>query len=167
MVVKWADAHRNRAVLKLNRDLVPLPAFLESLVDMFRGQAAAKGLDFVWDPPANLPAYVRTDEKRLRQFSSTCCRMRSNTRRIGEAITLAVRTAAWSPNSASAIPASALDDAELSRIFEPFERGSSAQARAQPGTGLGLAITRMLAQVMGGDVSAHQHAGRGQRLRCG
>jgi signal transduction histidine kinase len=48
-------------VLKLNRDIVPLPAFLDSLVSMFRMQAENKGLQFHYLPAANLPAFVRTD----------------------------------------------------------------------------------------------------------
>jgi CheY-like chemotaxis protein len=49
----------------------------------------------------------------------------------------------------------------LERIFEPFERGHGDVALAQPGTGLGLAITRVLAQVMGGDVAVTSTPGQG------
>jgi signal transduction histidine kinase/CheY-like chemotaxis protein len=149
--------------MKLNRDLVPLPAFLESLADMFRGQAAAKGLGFVWEPPANLPAYVRIDEKRLRQL---LINLLSNAVKYTESgtITLAVRTSGMVAEFSVSDTGIGLDDEELSRIFEPFERGSSAQARAQPGTGLGLAITRTLAQIMGGDISATSTPGVGSRF---
>jgi signal transduction histidine kinase/ActR/RegA family two-component response regulator len=149
--------------MTLNRDLVPLPAFLESLADMFRGQAAAKGLGFVWEPPANLPAYVRIDEKRLRQL---LINLLSNAVKYTESgtITLAVRASGMVTEFSVSDTGIGLDDAELSRIFEPFERGSSAQARAQPGTGLGLAITRTLAQIMGGDISATSTPGVGSRF---
>ncbi len=149
--------------MKLNRDLVPLPAFLESLADMFRGQAAAKGLGFVWEPPANLPAYVRIDEKRLRQL---LINLLSNAVKYTEAgtITLAVRTSGMLTEFSVSDTGIGLDAEELGRVFEPFERGSSAQARAQPGTGLGLAITRTLAQIMGGDISATSTPGVGSRF---
>ncbi|RYZ63346.1 MAG: response regulator, partial [Proteobacteria bacterium] len=41
---------------------------------------------------------------------------------------------------------------ELERIFEPFERGRSPSVRAVPGTGLGLTITKLLVQIMGGEI---------------
>ncbi|MFX8782054.1 ATP-binding protein, partial [Acinetobacter baumannii] len=44
-----------------------------------------------------------------------------------------------------------IPEAERDRIFEPFERGKSASG--QPGLGLGLTITKMLATLMGGDIT--------------
>jgi CheY-like chemotaxis protein len=54
-----------------------------------------------------------------------------------------------------------IEAADLERIFEPFDRGSSEIAHAQPGTGLGLAITRVLSQVMGGDIAVSSIPGQG------
>ncbi|MFN5715854.1 MAG: histidine kinase dimerization/phospho-acceptor domain-containing protein, partial [Bradyrhizobium sp.] len=54
--------------LYLSRDEVRLNDFLEQLVGMFRLQAAAKGIDFVFKRPAVLPVVVYADEKRLRQI---------------------------------------------------------------------------------------------------
>ena len=42
--------------------------FLDGLVGMFRLQAAAKGIDFVFRRPNVLPYVVFADEKRLRQI---------------------------------------------------------------------------------------------------
>jgi signal transduction histidine kinase len=55
-------------MLQLNRDTVQLPEFLDQLVDMFRLQAMAKGLDFHYQRPPHLPLHVHTDQKRLRQI---------------------------------------------------------------------------------------------------
>ena len=149
--------------MKLGSDLVPLPAFLESLADMFRGQAAAKGLAFVWQTPANLPAYVRIDEKRLRQL---LINLLSNAVKYTEAgtITLAVRYSGMVAEFSVSDTGIGLDAEELMRIFEPFERGRSAKARAQPGTGLGLAITRTLTRIMGGDIKVISTPGVGSRF---
>ena len=54
--------------LYLSRDEVRLSEFLDQLVGMFRVQAAAKGIDFVFKRPAVLPVVVYADEKRLRQI---------------------------------------------------------------------------------------------------
>ena len=47
---------------------------------------------------------------------------------------------------------------ELRRLFRPFERGDTAEAR---GAGLGLAITVALVDLHGGTLSAHSEVGRG------
>jgi signal transduction histidine kinase len=53
--------------LYLSRDEVRLSEFLDQLVGMFRVQATAKGIDFVFKRPSVLPLVVYADEKRLRQ----------------------------------------------------------------------------------------------------
>ena len=54
--------------IELYRDEVRLPEFLGQIANMFRLQAAAKGLDFVFTLPASVPAVIYTDERRLRQI---------------------------------------------------------------------------------------------------
>jgi signal transduction histidine kinase/CheY-like chemotaxis protein len=139
-------------VLKLNRDIVPLPAFLEAIAEMFRMQAAEKGLIFRYNPPASLPAYVRTDEKRLRQILINLLSNAIKYTPSGEAA-LTVRYSGLIAEFEISDTGIGIPPEDLERIFEPFERGGSDIAHAQPGTGLGLAITRVLTQVMGGDVS--------------
>ena len=53
--------------LKLARDTIRFPAFLEQITAMFEPQAAMKGLALRLELPPTLPEYVRTDPKRLRQ----------------------------------------------------------------------------------------------------
>jgi CheY-like chemotaxis protein/anti-sigma regulatory factor (Ser/Thr protein kinase) len=50
---------------------------------------------------------------------------------------------------------------DLERVFEPFERGQGANVRAIPGTGLGLTITKLLTQIMGGEINATSTEGVG------
>jgi signal transduction histidine kinase/DNA-binding response OmpR family regulator len=151
-------------VLKLSRDVVPLPAFLGSIVEMFRMQAENKGLAFHYHPPANLPAFVRTDEKRLRQI---LINLLSNAIKYTPAgqVSLTVRHHGLIAEFHVADTGIGIAPADIERIFEPFERGSSDVAQGQPGTGLGLAITRVLAQVMGGDVSVTSTPGEGSLFK--
>jgi len=58
-----------------------------------------------------------------------------------------------------------MDDATAARVFEPFEQGDPGLARRHGGTGLGLSVVRMLARLMGGDVSAHSRPGQGSEFR--
>ena len=54
----------------------------------------------------------------------------------------------------------------MERIFEPFERGRDPAVRALPGTGLGLTITKLLAQIMGGELLVRSTSGQGSTLTC-
>lgn len=58
-----------------------------------------------------------------------------------------------------------MDEATAARVFEPFEQGDSGIARRYGGTGLGLPVVRMLARLMGGDVSVRSGPGRGSEFR--
>lgn len=46
-----------------------------------------------------------------------------------------------------------MDEATAQKVFDPFEQADSSAARRHGGTGLGLSIVRMLAGLMGGNVS--------------
>lgn len=151
-------------VLKLRQDVVRLPALLDHVVDMFRMQAAAKGLTLTYKVEGPLPPFVRTDEKRLRQI---LINLLSNaikyTQAGGATLTIRYRSQMALVDVADTGIGIAAED--LERIFEPFERGSSADAAKEPGIGLGLAITRVLARILGGEVTASSEVGRGSSFR--
>ena len=50
---------------------------------------------------------------------------------------------------------------DLERIFEPFERARSSAGANAAGTGLGLTITRLLAEIMGGEITVRSEPGKG------
>ena len=54
-----------------------------------------------------------------------------------------------------------MPEADLERVFQPFERGETPSVRAVPGTGLGLTITKLLTQIMGGEMLARSTLGEG------
>jgi signal transduction histidine kinase/CheY-like chemotaxis protein len=151
-------------VLKVRQDIVRLPALLDHLVDMFRMQAAAKGLalDYVID--GRLPPYVRTDEKRLRQI---LINLLSNAIKYTDqgGATLTVRYRSQMALIEVKDTGIGIAPEDLDRIFEPFERGSSPDAVRQPGIGLGLAITRVLAGILGGEVAVTSEPGRGSSFQ--
>jgi signal transduction histidine kinase/CheY-like chemotaxis protein/purine-cytosine permease-like protein len=150
-------------ILKLNRDLVNLPELLDQLVDMFRLQAASKDIEFRHDLQAWLPQHVYTDEKRLRQI---LINLLSNSVKYTEQGHAGIQVRYRNQvaefivhDSGIGIPAE-----ELDRVFEPFERGRSAAVLAMPGTGLGLTITKLLTQVLGGEITVQSTPGVGTRF---
>jgi signal transduction histidine kinase/CheY-like chemotaxis protein len=147
-------------ILRLNRDKVPLAEFLDQMVDMFRLQAAAKGIEFRYQRPPNLPGFVHVDQKRLRQI---LINLLSNAIKFTErgSATLTVRYRSQVAEFEIADTGVGIPADELERVFEPFERGRGANVRAIPGTGLGLTITKLLTQIMGGEINAASTLGVG------
>jgi len=151
-------------LLKLSRDKVQLQDFLDQIVNMFRLQAAAKGIEFRVEYPRNLPGYVFTDQKRLRQV---LINLLSNaikyTERGHAAFKMTYRSQVAEfeiSDTGIGIPAE-----ELERVFQPFERGTAVSVRQIPGTGLGLTITKLLVQIMGGDIQIHSSVNEGTRFK--
>ena len=150
-------------LLKLNRDKVQLQDFLDQIVNMFRLQAAAKGIEFRVALPRNLPAYVYTDQKRLRQILINL---------LSNAIKYTERGhASFSMRYRSQVAEFEISDTgigipenELERVFQPFERGQAVNVRQIPGTGLGLTITKLLTEIMGGEVQVYSETGQGTRF---
>jgi signal transduction histidine kinase/DNA-binding NarL/FixJ family response regulator len=147
-------------VLQVRQELVRLPALLDQVVEMFRVQASAKGLSLDYVVEGRLPAYVRTDEKRLRQI---LINLLSNaikyTDKGGATLTVRYRSQSAAIEVRDTGPGIPAED--LERIFEPFERGREPDTVMQPGIGLGLAITRVLARILGGEVTVTSEVGEG------
>ncbi len=150
--------------MQLARDEVRTQDLLEQLGDMFRLQSNAKGLRFSLGGAATLPAVVRADGKRLRQV---LINLLSNAVKFTEAgsITLAVRYRSQTAEFEVRDTGLGVRAEDLGRIFEPFERGGAARALTQPGMGLGLTITKLLVEIMGGEISVSSRLGEGSVFR--
>lgn len=150
---------------KLTLEARPLafPQFVSQMVAMFELQARNKGLRFQFEPSGELPPVVRADEKRLRQILINII---GNAVKFTQRGTVTLRLAYRREmavfdieDTGPGIPAD-----ELERIFEPFERGTTTRA-ATVGTGLGLTISRMLTDLMGGEMAVESTPGVGSRFR--
>jgi signal transduction histidine kinase/CheY-like chemotaxis protein len=146
--------------LRIERSRVNLIDLLTQIVDMFRLQAAGKGLTFHHEWPANLPRYIYADEKRLRQI---LINLLSNaikyTDRGGAAFVVR-----WRGLVAEFIVSDTgvgIAPADLERIFEPFERVGRRGGADVAGVGLGLTITKVLTTVLGGDIVVRSKPGVG------
>lgn len=150
--------------LYLSRDEVRFGEFLDQLVGMFRLQAAAKDVEFVFKRPQYLPPVVYADEKRLRQV---LINLLSNAIKFTQAGSVHFIVHYRNPVAELEVrdtgPGIHADD--LERIFAPFERGALGVSQPHTGTGLGLTISKLLAGVMGGDLSVTSTLGQGSTFR--
>jgi len=147
-------------LLRLNRDKVHLVEFLDQSVDMFKLQASTKGIEFRYQRPQHLPAYVHTDAKRLRQILINLLSNAVKYTHSGHA-SLTVRYRSQVAEFEISDTGIGIPAEEIEKIFEPFERGRGANVRAIPGTGLGLTITKLLVHIMGGEILARSTPGEG------
>ncbi|WP_430911627.1 ATP-binding protein [Methylobacterium sp. sgz302541] len=150
--------------LQIHRDEVRLSEFLDQIVDMVRLQAREAGLQFRFTRPEILPAVVATDEKRLRQV---LLNLLSNAIKFTDSGTVSLDLSYRSQIAVFTIrdTGPGIPEADLERIFEPFERGSTAAARSTPGTGLGLTIANLLAHLLGGEITIASTPGAGTQAR--
>ncbi|MEQ9635864.1 MAG: ATP-binding protein [Devosia marina] len=144
---------------------VNIQDFLDQIVDMFRLQAEAKGLEFRHERARALPDYVRTDEKRLRQILvnllSNAIKF-TNAGHVSFSVGYRMQVATFTvEDSGSGIAA-----ADLDHVFEPFVRGEAERNRFTPGLGLGLTITKLLTETLGGEITVSSALGEGTRFQA-
>ena len=149
--------------IDLNRDEVRLPEFLEQIASMFRLQAAAKGLDFAFSIAATVPPVVYTDERRLRQI---LINLLSNAVKFTwqGGIGLHVRLRGAMAEIKVSDTGIGIRHDEQARIFEPFQRIDQDEGAAVPGVGLGLTISKLLVEIMGGEIVVDSRRGVGSQF---
>ncbi|MEC9346258.1 MAG: ATP-binding protein [Pseudomonadota bacterium] len=147
--------------LDILRDRINFGVFLSQVTSIFEEEAREKGLNFTFETRGKLPDWIAFDEKRLRQI---LINLLSNairyTERGGVRLTLQYR------NEVALIEVVdtgiGIAPEELPRIWLPFQREGRSSA---PGTGLGLTITRLLVEILGGEISAESRPGVGSTFR--
>ena len=138
------------------------PDFLEQIIGMFELQARNKGLSFSYEPVGDIPGIVRADQHRLRQILinllgnavkfTVTGGVSFRIEHLRDMATFEIR------DSGPGIPVE-----EIERVFEPFVRGSAAQAG---GSGVGLTIARMLTDLMGGEMTVQSVPGQGSQFKA-
>jgi PAS domain S-box-containing protein len=169
-VLDFARAEAGRLQLRVeNFDLANLAS---ETLRSFMPDAHRKGLQVGFDYIGSV-TQVRADAGRVRQIISNLV---GNAIKFTDAgsivLTVDVTGAlAASDDKASTQPCRAqlrvrdtgtgMDEETAVRVFMPFEQGESGSARRHGGTGLGLSVVRMLAQLMGGDVTVQTRPEQG------
>ncbi len=149
--------------LDLHQDQVRIALLLEQLVNMFRLQAEAKGLMFIYDCKDPLPEFVRTDEKRLRQILINLLSNAIKYTTKGN-VTFTIRYRSQVAEFIVSDTGEGIAAEHFERIFSPFERVRR-PGSTSTGTGLGLTITRLLTEIMGGDISLISQVDKGSQFK--
>ena len=147
--------------LKLESKPLRFRDCVQQIVRMFELQAAGKGIEFRAELADVLPAVVRADEKRLQQILINV---------LGNAVKFThTGSVVFRLRYAREIAQFEIEDTgpgiapdEIEQIFEPFARGSEATSG---GTGLGLTISKMLTDLMGGEMTVSSTQGVGTVFR--
>ena len=146
--------------LDIHRNEVHLRELLDQIVQMFQLQARAKNIEFVFSCDPRLPDYVISDEKRLRQILlnllSNAIKF-TNQGRVDFTICYGGQVAVFKVQDTG----EGISSDDLERIFRPFERVQRPGSASVPGTGLGLTITRLLTEIMGGNLTVKSDIGMG------
>ena len=149
--------------LELQRDNLNFPELVNQLVDMFRMQAETKGIGFVHQIRGRIPDWVRIDAKRLRQI---LINLLSNALKFTERgeIRFIVDYTDDIVRFIIEDTGYGIAEADLERIFIPFERIVPDSGTWIPGTGLGLTITKLMTEIMGGNITVKSRVGIGSRF---
>lgn len=142
--------------VKLNVKPLHFTDTIEQIVRMFELQALNKGLEFSYQPAEGLPLAVRADKRRLGQI---LINMLGNAVKFTEHGKVSFRVKYAREMAVFEIEDSGpgISSEEVEHIFEPFARGSTKTG----GTGLGLTISKMLTDLMGGELSVKSTLGVG------
>ena len=125
------------------------------VADMFRAQAAARGVRLALDVAPEVPLHLRADSARLRQVMMNFV---SNAAKFALPGVVAIRVATTVASGAPALrfavgdPGPRIPERDAQLLFQPFARLRQARDTGTPGTGLGLAICERLARLMAGQI---------------
>ncbi|MGE0111306.1 hybrid sensor histidine kinase/response regulator [Aquabacterium sp.] len=151
---------------KLSLDVKPvrLDELLQQITGLIEHEARAKHLRFVADIEPHLPEAVRADERRVRQILLNVLGNAVKFTTVGQ-VTFKVRYAREIALVEISDTGPGIAQVELDKVFEPFARGSSAAGNSAGGTGLGLTISKMLTDLMGGEMQVSSEEGVGTTFR--
>lgn len=139
---------------------IDLALRLREVWAMHAADAQRAGLHFADQLPAAGRLAVRADPTRLTQVLSNLLSNAIKYNRPGGRIEVSATAAAGWVELSVTDTGHGIDEAQLGRLFNPFER-AGAQHTPVAGTGLGLALTRQLVEAMGGAVAVRSTLGEG------
>jgi signal transduction histidine kinase/ActR/RegA family two-component response regulator len=142
-----------------------LRSLIAQTLMFWQGEARARGLKLRVEGAGRLPASVRGDPMRLRQVLNN---LMSNALKFTTAGSVTLRLSAWPEEPSDyallievADTGPGMTEAQLARLFAPFDQTADGISASHGGTGLGLSISRDLVELMGGRLTARSRPGQG------
>jgi signal transduction histidine kinase/CheY-like chemotaxis protein len=158
------DGAKSEALRQTKSGPVDIVALVENVTELLAPRAHAKGIDIVSHFAADLPAQILGDDMRLRQVLFN---LAGNAIKFTEQGGVSISV---SRDGADGLRLDVRDtgigmtEAELARVFKPFEQASDTTKRRYGGTGLGLAISKRIIDGLGGSMTVHSTPGQGSRF---
>jgi len=134
---------------ELRQEPIDLPGFLEHLVSIFKPQAEAKGLCFYCQIVNTLPQRVRGDEKRVGQILINLLGNALKFTTKGEII-FRIGYSCGVTTFQVIDTGPGIHKDQLQNIFQPFTQLPNENLAS--GSGLGLTISKILCEIMGGEL---------------
>jgi signal transduction histidine kinase/CheY-like chemotaxis protein/purine-cytosine permease-like protein len=145
---------------EFKRAAIDFPAFVEHMVRMFKPPAESKDIVFRCQVLDRLPSHVRGDEHRLGQILINLLGNAVKFTSTGEII-LHIEYSGQVAVFKVVDTGSGIPPEHLEQIFQPFCRLDNARGNAVAGSGLGLTISKILAEVMGGELTVESTVQQG------
>ena len=138
--------------------------FLHGVADIFRSQAAEKGVVLVTDFSRISVQWVMMDALRSRQIYANLLSNAIKFSQSGTEIHWTIETIVTGPETCHMIctirdHGCGMSEEFLARLFQPFVQGQA--ANAMNGTGLGLSIVKSLVDIMSGTIRVESELGQG------
>ncbi|MBP0018894.1 MAG: response regulator [Cyanobacteria bacterium SBLK] len=153
--------------LELSPKAVHLPSLLQGVGEICQIRAQQKGLDFHYQPDADLPMGIEADEKRLRQVFIN---LLGNAIKFTDRGRIMLRVEQLSASDRAARLRFSVSDTgvgiapeHLNQLFQAFEQVGD-KTRKVEGTGLGLAISQKIVRLMGGEIQVKSELGGGSEF---
>jgi signal transduction histidine kinase/DNA-binding response OmpR family regulator len=146
-----------------------LYALLDLVEEMLALRADSKNLEFFVERTSDLPRYINTDDKKLRQVLINLLGNAIKFTSEGNVI-LRVRSAERSVERSADLPytltfevedtGAGIAPEEIDTLFEAFVQTETGK-ESQQGTGLGLPISKRFVELMGGEIAVRSQVGKG------
>lgn len=154
--------------LTLEKSLADVHVLIDSALQLFTAQAAAKHLPLRSEYRGPQNVCLRLDATRVRQIVGNLI---SNSIKFTEHGEVFVRVqVSGAVGETGTLVIDVIDTgigiapARQESVFKPFEQAEDSTSRKYGGTGLGLAICRELAKLMQGTLTLHSQVGRGSTV---
>lgn len=146
--------------LGLSRESVHVSELLGEVLDLLQPIASERGVRFDARSLDGDPVAVAADRQRTRQILINLVSNAVKYNRVGGVVTFSALDEGDGVRLDVADTGVGIAEADLSRLFQPFERLAAAGSDVE-GTGVGLVLSQQLAEAMGGRIEVTSQLGAG------